>query len=205
VFQQGVVDMENGQIDEAGAISIAPDTGAGDPAPFMAWEFVVAGDPTAVSAGTSIQFAIEPGEGTATVVPEHFALVGSGDPVAWDQVAMGAAEVDLFFGDMNGDSLVNHFDLALWQVQSGQTADDAEYNRLYDFDSDGTVGRSDLDLLLGVMYRPVTTPVGHDDLADSADDSEDTESDSLADETQASQDLLALDALFASDPLAGNV
>ena len=43
VFQQGHVESANGEIDEAGAISVATNTGATALAPFMAWEFTIVG------------------------------------------------------------------------------------------------------------------------------------------------------------------
>ncbi len=201
VFQQGRVESANGEIDEAGAISVASNTGAKALAPFMAWEFTIVGGLSVLTAGPHVEFAVEPGEGAATITPASFALIGSGDPVAWDCVALGAADVNLYYGDFNGDSLVNHFDLALWQAHSDQAVESLGYDRLYDLDNDGGIGGTDLDLLLAAMYRPVAPLSGVRADAESSEDGEESSPRSSDGFLETRDRLLAIDGIFACDKL----
>ncbi|MCU0875489.1 MAG: cadherin-like domain-containing protein, partial [Pirellulaceae bacterium] len=201
VFQQGHVESASGEIDEAGAISVATNTGATALAPFMAWEFTIVGGLDVPTAVPHVAFAVEPGEGAATITPASFALTGSGNPVAWDCVALGAAEADLYYGDFNGDRLVNHFDLALWQSHADQTVDSLGYDRLYDLDNDGGIGEADLDLLLAAMYRPAAPPSGVTADAEASEASEETSPRPSDEPLETSELLLAIDGLFACDPL----
>jgi VCBS repeat-containing protein len=155
-FQQGQADPENGQIDEAGAISTAVGVGVDAPAAFVAWEFVSLLQPGDGQANPHLQFRVDFGEGTETVMPAEFALIGSGDPVAAERIATRDAEVDLYFADFNVDGAVNHFDLALWQPHAGAAADSPDYDPSYDLNADQAIDGLDLDLLTAVMYRPTT-------------------------------------------------
>jgi hypothetical protein len=102
-----------------------------------------------------VQFAVEPGQGTATITPANFALVGSGDPVDWALVEMGSVALEFSTPDFNGDGLANHFDLALWQPHSGEAWGDPGFDPLYDLNVDGQINEQDLDLLMGALYQPI--------------------------------------------------
>ena len=154
-FQQGTPDEPAGLIDEAGALTTEGGVGADGLAPFVAWQFAVADGQTASTGDGPVHFGVEPGEGTATITPANFALVGSGDPVDWALVELGAVDLDLALADFNGDELVNHFDLALWQPHSGSASGDPSYDPASDLDGDGRIDERDLDLLMAAMYQPV--------------------------------------------------
>jgi hypothetical protein len=156
LFQQGVADEENDQIDETGAISTAVGVGVDNLAPFVAWEFVSLAQPSEAAAVANVQFAVELGQGTETVTPADFALIGSGEPVAPERISLKNAEVDLYFADLNLDGAVDHFDLALWQPQADTSADSPNYDPLYDLNADRAIDALDLDLLTAVMYQPTT-------------------------------------------------
>ena len=154
-FQQGTPDEAAALIDEAGALTTEGGVGADGLAPFVAWQFAVADGESASTGDGHVQFAVEPGEGTATITPANFAMVGSGDPVDWALVELGAVDLDLALADFNGDELVNHFDLALWQPHSGSASGDPSYDPACDLDGDGRIDERDLDLLMAAMYQPV--------------------------------------------------
>lgn len=200
-FQQGWGDATHGEIDEAGAISVASDTGARGMAPFVAWEFVVVGGPDFSTAGPRVEFTLAPAEGTATIAPADFALIGDGEPVAWDRVALRGAKVDLYFGDFNGDRLVNHFDLALWQVHANQAVESLASDRRYDLDQDGEVGGDDLDLLLAAMYRPVAPPTAPSVDSKTAEGEQGISSGTGEEPLVSGDRLLAIDEVFARDDL----
>jgi hypothetical protein len=153
-FQQGEPNNVDGLIDETGALTTASSVGAADSAPFVAWQFTRVGGEQQPLADAQAQFAVDPGEGVAMISPANFALVGSGEPANWDSVELGTVDLDLVFGDFNGDQSVNHFDLALWQPTSGAVVGDPNYDLEYDLNSDGQIDQSDLDLLMANMYRP---------------------------------------------------
>jgi hypothetical protein len=153
-FQQGTPDDPASLIDEAGALTTASGVGADGLAPFVAWQFARDVDPSGAMPHARAAFAVDPGEGTATITPAHFALVGSGEPVDWGVVDMGTAEVDLFLADFNGDELVNHFDLALWQPHSGAAPGDPSYDPTCDLNADSRINQPDLDLLMSALYQP---------------------------------------------------
>ncbi len=157
-FQQGAPDESAGLIDEAGALTPGSGVGVDGFAPFTAWQFTLAEAASLAEGDAHVQFAVEPGQGTATIAPANFALVGSGEPVDWALAELGTAELDLTLPDFNGDRLVNHFDLALWQTHSGSASGDPGYDPLYDLDNDGQIGTSDVDVLMGSLYRTPTAP-----------------------------------------------
>jgi VCBS repeat-containing protein len=202
-FQQGTPDAADGRIDESGALATISGVGVADFAAFVAWEFVPTGGPSSVSAGTHVQFAVQFGGGTETITPANFALVGSGEPVAWDQVALGTADVDLYFGDFNGDGLVNHFDLALWLPHADENEESPSYDPMYDLNADRLIDDLDLDLLTAAMYRPVTSKLAGPTVQPSGDSLDaDTDATALAgNDLQPGDDLQAIDELFASDAL----
>ena len=154
-FQQGTPDDAAGLIDEAGALTTEGGVGTDAPAPFVAWQFVWAGAEGAGTVGGPVQFAVEPAQGTATITPANFALVGSGDPDDWALVEMGAVALEFSTPDFNGDGLANHFDLALWQPHSGEVLGDPGFDPLYDLNVDGQINEQDLDLLMGALYQPI--------------------------------------------------
>ena len=174
-FQQGTPDDTAGWIDEAGALTTEGDVGTDGFAPFVAWQFVRSG----AAVDGPVRFGVEPGEGTATITPANFALVGSGDPVDWALVEMGTVDLELTLPDLNGDDLVNHFDLALWQPHSGSAVGDPGYDRACDFTGDGWINQGDLDLLMDAMYQPIEPEpaapetITESDLSEDGDGTED--------------------------------
>ena len=108
----------------------------------------------------------------------------------------------MYYGDFNGDRLVNHFDLALWQSYADQTVDSPGYDRLYDLDNDGGIGEADLDLLLAAMYRPAAPSSGVTADAETSEASEETSPRPSDEPLETSEILLAIDGLFARDPMS---
>ena len=151
LFQQGEVNGEEGLVDEAGALTATAMVGADEAAPFVSWQFTRTGD------AVNTQFAVDPAEGTSTILPSNFALTDSGVPVEWSNVEMGSAEVGLVFADFNGDQRVDHFDLALWVPHSETAAGDAGYESRFDLNSNSTIDQADLDLLMSGMYVAMPT------------------------------------------------
>ena len=163
-FRQGTPDDTAGWIDEAGALTTEGGVGTDGSAPLVAWQFVR----SAAMVDGPVRFAVEPGEGTATITPANFALVGSGDPVDWGLVEMGTVDLQLTLPDLNGDRLVNHFDLALWQPHSGSAVGDPIYDSAADFTGDGRIDQGDLDLLMEAMYQPIEAePVASEAITES--------------------------------------
>ena len=215
LFQQGEVNSEEGLVDETGALTATAGVGAGEAAQFVSWQFTRTGDASTFSNGT-VQFSVDAGEGTSTILPANFALTGSGDAVDWDDVEMGSTSLDLIFADFNGDQVIDHFDLALWVPHSGTSADSIStmaadsvgYQSMFDLDSDGAVDQGDLDLLTSAMY---TLSAPSQSLESSLTDTLDEglgDTDSLADldsgleGTSGETDpTLVIDGLFASDDL----
>ncbi|MHB8897626.1 MAG: cadherin-like domain-containing protein, partial [Thermoguttaceae bacterium] len=222
LFRQGQVGQADGVVDETGALTSSAMVGAGQAAPFVAWQFARTGDPAAFASG-STRFAVDPAEGTATILPSNFALTGSGNPVSWSEVEMGTASLDLLFADFNLDQRVDHFDLALWVPRAGASADSvsaagaagAAYEPMFDLDASRTIDQGDLDLLTSVMYTVPSralpaaplAPQGAAAIRQAVDVSEevgetptarDLASERLGD---GSDPILAADKLFASEDL----
>ena len=122
---------------------MASNTGAKAFAPFMAWEFIVFGglDSSNRRASCRIHRGTRPGNGDDC----------AGKLCAdrqWLSCRLGlrrsgGAAVHLYYGDFNGDRIVNHFDLGLWEVHGDQTVESLGYDRLYDLDNDGGIGGAD--------------------------------------------------------------
>ncbi|MHC4407103.1 MAG: Ig-like domain-containing protein, partial [Planctomycetota bacterium] len=202
-FQQGAADDAAGRIDESGALATATGVGANAPAPFIAWQFVRAGAESGSAANAHVQFAVERGDGTATITPANFALAGSADPVDWALAELGTVDLDLSYGDLTGDEVANHFDLAVWLPHSGSVLGDPGYQPTCDLNADGQIDQADLDVLISGMYQPVPSsplvpeaPAG-DGGAD--DGLTDPSSPTLPAEDQLAQDvqLQAVDELLA--------
>jgi VCBS repeat-containing protein len=215
MFQQGQVDGEEGLVDETGALTATAMVGAGQAAPFVSWQFTRTGDPATFANG-SARFAVDPAEGTSTILPSNFALTGSGTPVDWSDVEMGFANLDLLFADFNGDQRIDHFDLALWVPHSGTSADPISaltagsvgYNPMFDLNSNRSIDQADLDLLTSAMY---TVPPRSESVAKSL--GEDTDGipetvtvpaglDSRSErDSEESDPILAIDNLFTNEDL----
>jgi len=88
IFQQGDVDNAGDLIDEAGALTTSTDVGAGGEALFFSIEA------TATTDGT-IDFTASEGQGTGTITPANFALVGRATEVEWDEVDFVGASVEI--------------------------------------------------------------------------------------------------------------
>ena len=197
LFQQGEVNGEEGLVDEAGALTATAMVGADEAAPFVSWQFTRTGD------AVNTQFAVDPAEGTSTILPSNFALTDSGVPVEWSNVEMGSAEVGLVFADFNGDQRVDHFDLALWVPHSETAAGDAGYEPRFDLNSNSTIDQADLDLLMSGMYVAMPTieaPTPVEEPGSAFDDAlvwavVDLD---ISSEGEESDPILALDDLFAS-------
>ncbi len=160
-FQQGQADPAAGAIDEAGALTTEAGAGVGQRAAFIAWQFRRAGPGAPDDPNGRVVFSVDPGEGTGTITPASFALVGQGTEVDWAKVQLGAAEVDLVLGDFNGNGAVNHFDLALWIPHATSSEGDPGYDPEFDLNADARVDLDDLALLLPRLYQPTmpqTTP-----------------------------------------------
>jgi VCBS repeat-containing protein len=195
LFQQGRADGETGQIDETGAISTAIGVGVDGLAPFVAWEFVSLAQPDEAAAGVNVQFVVELGQGTETVTPADFALIGSGDPIAPEQVALKNAEADLYFADFNLDGAVDHFDLALWQPHAGTPAESPGYDPMYDLNADRAIDALDLDFLTAVMYQPTTWDAADTDADSDASNSDAQVADDDATAETESGDPLGLESI----------
>jgi hypothetical protein len=154
-FQQGAADTAAGLIDEAGALTTNAGVGADGLAPFVAWEFRRSGASTSDDANSAVSFVADPGEGTATILPGNFALVGSGTAVDWSNVEFDTAGLNLYLGDFNGDGGVNHCDLALWIPHAGSAAGDGVFEAKFDLNADARIDASDLSLLMPRLYRSV--------------------------------------------------
>ncbi len=204
-FQQGDANGEPGIVDETGALTATAMVGANEEASFVSWEFTRTGDP-ATFANTNVEFSVDAGEGTSTILPSNFALTDSGVPVEWSDVDMGSAGLDLVFADFNGDQRVDHFDLALWVPHSGSGTGDAGYSAMFDLNSNSLVDQTDLDLLMSGMYTVTSLS---EDLSPSEDldpavgqslESAVVDLDSES-EAEESDPALAVDELFASEDL----
>ena len=123
--------------------------------PFVAWEFRRSGPGAPGDANTQAHFAADAGEGTATILPANFALVGVGTPVDWQNVEFDAADVNLYLGDFNGDGSVNHYDLALWIPQNAPSPQAATFDPRFDLTADALVDAADLAVLMPRLYQPV--------------------------------------------------
>jgi hypothetical protein len=154
-FQQGTADTSAGVIDEAGALTTDAGVGTNGLAPFMAWEFCRSGSGAPGDANSAVSFAAEPGQGTATILPANFALVGLGTAVDWSKVEFDAASLNLNLGDFNGDGAVNQYDLALWIPHAGSAAGDGSFDAKFDLNADVRVDSSDLSLLMSRLYQPL--------------------------------------------------
>ena len=121
----------------------------------MAWEFRRNGPGAPDDANSVVSFAAEPGEGTATILPANFALVGLGTAVDWNNVEFDTASLNLYLGDFNGDGSVNHCDLALWIPHAASAAGDGAFDAEFDLNADARVDSSDLSLLMPRLYQPV--------------------------------------------------
>ncbi len=154
-FRQGAADAAAGMIDEAGALTTEAGVGANGLAPFVAWEFRRNGSGTADDANSVVSFAAEPGEGTTTILPANFALVGQGTAVDWSNVEFDTASLNLYLGDFNHDGSVNHVDLALWIPQASSIAGNGVFNSEFDLSCDARVDSTDLSLLMSRLYQPV--------------------------------------------------
>jgi hypothetical protein len=82
------VDNTNRQVDEAGALTANRDVGRTEEAHFFSVGF------TAVADGM-VEFTVSLGDGTATITPPEFALVGRATPVPSDQVDFTALRLRL--------------------------------------------------------------------------------------------------------------
>ena len=202
LFQQGEANSEAGLVDEAGALTATAMVGAGEAAPFVSWQF------TRTGSAISTEFAVDPAEGTSTILPSNFALTDSGVPVEWANVEMGSAEVGLVFADFNGDQRIDHFDLALWVPHSGTESGDAGYEPMFDLNSDSAIDTTDLDLLTSGMYTALPSPVDTAPIEESGSEADDILTPLIADlQPGTSEDgeepdtVLALDDVFASEDL----
>ena len=104
---------------------------------------------------SQVAFAVEPGEGTGTIHPANFALVGLGTPVDWANVQFDTVDLSLSLGDFNHDGAVNHYDLALWIPHASSSPGDERFDPEYDLNADARVDPADLALLMPRLYQPV--------------------------------------------------
>jgi hypothetical protein len=154
-YRQGTADTAAGLIDEAGALATEGGVGAARAAPFNAWEFRRAGPGAPGDPNSQVEFAADPGEGTATILPANFALVGLGTPVDWNNVTLDTVNLNLALGDFNGDGAVNHFDLALWIPHVFSSAGSDNFDPKFDLNGDSRVDPADLAILMPRLYRPI--------------------------------------------------
>ncbi len=154
-YHQGAADAAAGLIDEAGALTTEAGVGTHSLAPFVAWEFRRNGPGAPDDANSQVTFAAEPGQGTATILPANFALVGLGTAVDWKNVEFDTASLNLNLGDFNGDGSVNQYDLALWIPHATSAAGDGAFDPMFDLNGDARVDAGDLALLMPRLYRPV--------------------------------------------------
>jgi len=154
-YRQGTADAVAGVIDEAGALATEGGVGANGAAPLVAWEFRRSGPGAPDDPNRQLVFAADPGEGTATILPANFALVGLGTPVHWANVEFEADGVNMYLGDFNGDGAVNHYDLALWIPHVLSSPGDGNFDPRFDLNADSRVNAADLAILIPRLYRPV--------------------------------------------------
>jgi hypothetical protein len=88
LFRQGVVSNAANEVNEVGALTSSTGAGAGSDALFFAIEVTAESDGTVTVTGSA-------GEGTSTINPANFALVGQGTPVDWDDVLFVNAMVQI--------------------------------------------------------------------------------------------------------------
>jgi hypothetical protein len=168
----------------------------------MSWQFARDGADVPGTPNSQVQFAVDPGDGTETITPANFALMGSGSPVDWNAVEMGSADLNLYLGDFNGDALVDHCDLALWLPQEGSAPGDPGYDPQFDLNADARVDQLDLELLLAQMYEPVMPPApvqAGDPVAGDLAVLEDLVAEQAADESVQNDEIQALDEVFGSE------
>jgi len=154
-YRQGTADAAAGVIDEAGALTTEAGLGVQGAAPFVAWEFRRSGPGAPSDPNSQVAFTADPGEGTATILPGNFALVGLGTPVDWKNVEFDAVEVSLYLGDFNSDGAVNHYDLALWIPQAPYWPESGNFDPKFDLNGDLRVDAADLAILMPRLYQPV--------------------------------------------------
>ncbi len=154
-YRQGTADAAAGVIDEAGALATEGGVGAQQAAPMLAWEFRRNGPGAPADPNSQPVFAADPGEGTGTILPANFALVGLGTPVDWANVEFDPAGVNLVLGDFNSDGAVNHYDLALWIPHVLSSPGDGNFDPLFDLNADARIDAADLAILMPRLYRPV--------------------------------------------------
>jgi len=159
-YRQGSGGTAAGMIDEAGALATEAGVGAEGAAPFIAWEFRRSGVGAPNDANSQVSFSVDPGEGTGTIMPSNFALVGLGTPVDWQNVAFDTVNLDLNLGDFNSDGEVNQFDLALWIPQAASSPGGAAFDPRFDLDGDVRVNAGDRALLMPRLYQPVQGNAG---------------------------------------------
>lgn len=148
LFRQGVADDATGTVEETGALTGTEGVGVGTRAAFVAWQF------RADNAPGAVQFIPHPGEGTATITPAEFALVGQPYALSWELVEFVAAEVTLrSTGDFNGDGIRNQFDLAMFIPRLFIPETDPNYETEFDLTGDGPVNQFDLATLVGLLFQ----------------------------------------------------
>jgi len=161
-YRQGTADAAAGAIDEAGALTTEAGVGVQGAAPFVAWEFRRSGPGAPSDPNSQVAFAADPGEGTATILPGNFALVGLGTPVDWKNVEFDAVDLGLYLGDFNGDGAVNHCDLALWIPQAPSSPESGNFDPKFDLNGDLRADAADLAILMPRLYQPVLGDGGDD-------------------------------------------
>jgi hypothetical protein len=196
-FQQGQPDAAAGVIDETGAITTGIGVGVDTFAPFVAWEFVRTSPFGNEAPSLAASFQLDPAEGSDTILPADFALIGLGSPLAPAQIRLGSTEVNLYDADLNDDRVVDHFDLAMFQMHADSSAGDDAYDPTADLNGDSEIDQEDLELVMAAMYQPVSEALTEPE--DSATD------ELLADANEADDGLLsdaflsAVDDYFAND------
>lgn len=88
LFTQGTVDNAANLIDEGGGLTSGSGQGATAPVLFFSVEVTA-------TANGSVTFTPSAGDGTATIQPANFALVGQPAPVEWDAVLFEGATVEI--------------------------------------------------------------------------------------------------------------
>jgi len=88
LFTQGTVDNAANLIDEGGGLTSGSGQGATAPVLFFSVEVTATAD-------GSVTFTPAAGDGTATIQPADFALVGQPAPVEWDAVLFEGATVEI--------------------------------------------------------------------------------------------------------------
>ncbi len=139
-------------------MTASPGVGAAARAPFVAWEFQRDGL-AAPNGGQNSQvlFSTDPGEGTQTISPAEFTLVGLGTSVPFSNVDLGTVDLDLFLGDFTHDGFVNQFDLGLFIPQLFTSSGGPNYDPEFDLNADASldVNQFDLGLFIGRVFKPV--------------------------------------------------